>query len=161
MPFVMQFYGAPFSYLWEDQDGVVHPISQAEGGEQGDPLMPALFSLGAHPALQALQAQLQEDERLFILGRRLRCVFAGLFIHSAIRVHHGKTQVWNRGVVPSGIEVVEAVARITDPEAIVWRGDTALRPVAIFICDTRPVVAKVPTLPDLQCAWMVLLCTQS
>ena len=65
LPFVQQFYGAPSSYLWEDQDGVVHTITQAEGGEQGDPFMPALFSLGAHPALQALQAQLQEDERLF------------------------------------------------------------------------------------------------
>ena len=60
MPFVMQFYGSPSSYLWEDQDGVEHTITQAEGGEQGDPLMPALFS-----ALQALQAQLQEDERFF------------------------------------------------------------------------------------------------
>ena len=80
---------------------------------------------------------------LRILGRRLCRVFAGsgqrhlwaaaecaLFIHSAIRVHQEKTQVWNRGgVVPSGIEVMEAVASITDPEAIVWRGDTALQGV--------------------------------
>ena len=29
--------------------------------------------------------------------------------------------------MPSGIEVMEAVARIFDPEAIVWRGDTALQ----------------------------------
>ena len=40
-------------------------IVQAEGGEQGDPLMPALFSLGQHPALQAVQAQLQDGDRLF------------------------------------------------------------------------------------------------
>ena len=45
MPFVLQ------SYLWEDQEGAVHTIVQAEGGEQGNPLMPALFSLGQHPAL--------------------------------------------------------------------------------------------------------------
>ena len=133
LPFVKQFYGAPSSHLWEDQDGVVHTITQAEGGEQGDPLMPALFSLGAHPALLALQAQLQEDERLFAFlddiyvvcsPDRVNAIFGllqnALFIHSAIRVHHGKTQVWNRGgVVPTGIEVMEAVARITDPEAIV------------------------------------------
>ena len=37
----MQVCGAPSSHLWEDQDGVVHTITQAEGGEQGDPLMPA------------------------------------------------------------------------------------------------------------------------
>ena len=28
-------------------------MTQAEGGEQGDPLMPAFFSLGQHQALQA------------------------------------------------------------------------------------------------------------
>ena len=44
LPFVRQFYGSASSYLWEDQEGTVHTILQAEGGEQGDPLMPALFS---------------------------------------------------------------------------------------------------------------------
>ena len=64
LPFVLQFYGSASSYLWEDQEGTVHTILQAEGGEQGDPLMPALFSLGQHPALQAVQAQLHDGERL-------------------------------------------------------------------------------------------------
>ena len=186
---LLRVAGAPSSYLWEDQDGVVHTITQAEGGEQGDPLMPALFSLGAHPALQALQAQLQQDERLFAFlddvyvvcsPDRINAIFSllqnALFIHSAIRDHHGKTQVWNRGgVVPTGIEVMEAVARITDPEAIVWRGDTVLpsEDQGVRILGTplghpdyvRAQLqslsathdAKVPTLPDLQCAWMVLL----
>ena len=45
--------------------GVVHTIVQAEGGEEGDTLMPALFAFGQHPTLQALQAHLQADERLF------------------------------------------------------------------------------------------------
>ena len=44
-------------------EGVAHTITQTEGCEQRDPLMPALFSLGVHPTLQALQTQLQEDER--------------------------------------------------------------------------------------------------
>ena len=35
-------------------------IPQGEGGEQGDPLMPLLFSLGQHSALDA-----EEGERLF------------------------------------------------------------------------------------------------
>ena len=39
--------------LWEDDDNIVHSIPQAEGGEQGDPLMPLIFSLGQHRALQA------------------------------------------------------------------------------------------------------------
>ena len=111
LPFVRQFYGSASTYLWEDQDGIVHTIMQAEGGEQGDPPMPALHALGQHPALQALQAQLQDDERLFAFlvcsPDRVSAIFGLLqnvwFLHSSIRVHHGKTQVWNKeGVVPLG-----------------------------------------------------------
>ena len=46
LPFVRLFYGQPSRYLWEDEDGDVHHIYQGEGGEQGDALMPLLFSLG-------------------------------------------------------------------------------------------------------------------
>ena len=31
--------------------GYDHPVLQAEGGEQGDPLMPALYSIAQHNAL--------------------------------------------------------------------------------------------------------------
>ena len=64
LPFVRQFYGAPSTYLWQDDAGGVHEIHQGEGGEQGDALMPALFCLGQHSALVAVQRQLQPDERL-------------------------------------------------------------------------------------------------
>ena len=43
LPFVLQFYGRPSTHLWEDENGTVREIQQGEGGEQGDPLMPALF----------------------------------------------------------------------------------------------------------------------
>ena len=77
---------------------------------------------------------------------------------------------------PSGIEVMEAVARITDPDAIVWRGDRFGEDQGVPILGTPlghpdhvraqlqsssathdQLIAKVPTLPDLQCVWMVLL----
>ena len=45
LPFVRMFHGTPSEHLWEDSDGVVHSIPQGEGGEQGDPMMPLLFSL--------------------------------------------------------------------------------------------------------------------
>ena len=45
--FVNMFYSEPSTYVWHDQHGNPHTITQAEGGEQGDPLMPALFSLGS------------------------------------------------------------------------------------------------------------------
>ena len=65
LPFVSSFYGRPSTYLWEDELGVVHDIQQGEGGEQGDALMPMLFSLGQHRALEAIAEQLQENEKLF------------------------------------------------------------------------------------------------
>ena len=42
---------------------MVHEITQGEGGEQGA-VMPALFSLGQHSVLEAIQARLRLDERL-------------------------------------------------------------------------------------------------
>ena len=67
LPFVRQFYAQPSTYVWHDSNGRPHPITQAEGGEQGDPLMPALFSLGQRGALEAVQANLEEGETLFAL----------------------------------------------------------------------------------------------
>ena len=51
-PSVRQFNGSLSRYLWDDDEGAVH---QGEGGEQGDPLMPLLFSLGQHAALNAVR----------------------------------------------------------------------------------------------------------
>ena len=62
LPFVGVFYGQPSRYLWEDESGMVHTICQGEGGEQGDALMPLLFSLGQHAALEAVHRRLMEGE---------------------------------------------------------------------------------------------------
>ena len=51
LPFVRLFCGTPSSFLWEDDAGTVHHVRQGEGGEQGDALMPLLFSLDQHRAL--------------------------------------------------------------------------------------------------------------
>ena len=42
-----------------------HVIHQGEGGEQGDALMPMLYSLGQHAVLQAVQGDLFPGEHLF------------------------------------------------------------------------------------------------
>ena len=65
LPFVLMFYGAPSVYLWEDDVGDIHTIHQGEGGEQGDALMPLLFALGQHSALDAIQENLEDGEHLF------------------------------------------------------------------------------------------------
>ena len=46
LPFVRLSYATPSRYSWCDDDGERHVVTQAEGGEQGDPLMPLLFSIG-------------------------------------------------------------------------------------------------------------------
>ena len=59
------FHGAPSEYLWEDSNGATHRIPQGEGGEQGDALMPLLFAVGQHTALEEASAQLWPGERIF------------------------------------------------------------------------------------------------
>ena len=127
----MQFYGSPSTYLWEDEEGVNHEIPQGEGGEQGDPLMLALFALGLHQALLAVQANLLPSERLLAFlddiyvvcsPERVSDVYASLqhelWRHSRIEVHQGKTQLWNRdGVMPSGCEAMTIAARAQDENA--------------------------------------------
>ena len=62
---------------WKDLDGVQHDVHQHEGGEQGDPLMPLLFSLAIHNALLEVKAGMRPGELLsaFLDDVYLRCTF--------------------------------------------------------------------------------------
>ena len=64
LPFVLRFYSEPSQYLWSDDCGVTHVVHQGEGGEQGDALMPMLYALGQHSALESIQESLLPDEHL-------------------------------------------------------------------------------------------------
>ena len=48
------FLDSPSTYIWEDEVGDVWHVCQGGSGEQGDPLMPLLFSLGSGSASFAL-----------------------------------------------------------------------------------------------------------
>ena len=52
LPFVRLSYAKPSTYGWFDQDGQRRTVCQVEGGEQDDPLMPLLFSIGIQSALE-------------------------------------------------------------------------------------------------------------
>ena len=65
LPYARQFYASPSTYTWYDEDGAAHNVHQGEGGEQGDPLMPAFYALAQHPALHDLHTQLQDGEAVF------------------------------------------------------------------------------------------------
>ena len=135
VPFVRQFHGMPSRYLWEDDEGVIHNIDQGEGGEQGDSMMPLLFSFGQHAALLAVHRQLGRGELIFavlddiytkISPDRVAPVYAllqqELWRHARIRVHDGKTQVWNSaGLRPAGCDTLDRAARAMDPDfTTVW-----------------------------------------
>ena len=65
LPYVRLAYQRQSNYLWKDDRGITHVIAQGEGGEQGDPLMPALFSLGLNAALRRIQQNLGNGEMIY------------------------------------------------------------------------------------------------
>ena len=64
LPFVRLSYGTPSRYSWVDATGRQRFVTQAEGGEQGDPLMPLLFSVGIHGALEEVASSMEHGEQL-------------------------------------------------------------------------------------------------
>ena len=64
IPFVKMSYGAPSAYSWFDDEGTRHEVTQAEGGEQGDPLLPLLFSIGIQGALEEVALALTPEEQI-------------------------------------------------------------------------------------------------
>ena len=99
-------------------------------------MMPLLYSLGQHRALQAVGEHLQEGEHLFAylddtffvssslrVGPLNAVLQEALNVHAGIEINAGKTQIWNRsGERPEVCNVLERVARAYNPRAIVWRG---------------------------------------
>ena len=136
--YAQQRYGGPSTYTWTDETGVSHCIRQAEGGEQGNPLMPALYSLAQHPALAALQPQLEDGEAVFaylddvyILAHphRIRPLYnalaEALWHHARVQLNAAKTRVWNMaGEKPPHIQDLQP----QDGNPI-WVGNWALPPV--------------------------------
>ena len=132
--------GSPHRTFGEDEVGEVQDIPQGEGGDQGDPLMPLLFSLALHPSLRSAADHLRDGEKIFAFlddvhlvctpDRVLevfRIIENALWTYSKISVHCGKTQLWNRsGVTPTGSEELTRAAREEHPQAVVWRGDQSL-----------------------------------
>ena len=191
LPFVLMFYGSPSSYFWEDEGGVTHSIAQGEGGEQGDPLVPLLFALGQHPALLATQRRLDPSEKVFAflddiytktepsrVGVAYTTVQEELLNHCHIRVHTGKTQVWNQGGIrPEACDLLDRIAQQADPDAHVWKGaglpevDQGFRVLGTplghpayveaqletLAVEHQDFLDRIPLLPDLQCAWSLLL----
>ena len=142
----------------------------------------------------AIQSELQDGGFLFgylddiyavVPPDRVGAVYASMqqhwWAHCRIRVHTGKTQVWNReGVRPTACDVLERIAVAADPAAQVWRGagDTDLpdaqqvtkvlgtplgHPSFVEahlqkkLTEQRTFLERIPEVQDLQSAWSLLV----
>ena len=87
LPFVLLSYAEPSKYDWHDDEGRRRTVTQAEGGEQGDTLMPLLFSIGIQSALEEV------SQSLLVGGILGRLVFV-------VRAWEGEAFVrFGRGIV--------------------------------------------------------------
>ena len=149
--------------------------------------MPSLYALGQHGVLAEVNSHLNPGEDLYAFlddvyitcqPNRVSHLFdqlqQSLWNHARIRIHLGKTKIWNRaGVQPANC------AHMVDSDGIpAWRGDpnlaTHLQGIKIlgtpighanFIDasmneisrDHTRLLDRIPQIPDLQCAWLLLL----
>ena len=122
-----------------------------EGGEQGDALMPALFSVALKPALSAIQARLGPGELvvaylddIYLItapenARRAYDITAEVLRQMCgIEVNQGKLVCWSRagGAAPPGISALDTA------DHTVWRG------VAGSVGGSGIVVVGVPVGDD-------------
>ena len=110
IPLVAALYGSDSHFLWWDAEGQVHTIDQGEGGEQGCPLMPALYSLAQHDALVEADGRLLPGEQIFSFlddlyiktcRARARSAFdevaGAVECGAGVRSNLGKLRAWSSG----------------------------------------------------------------
>ena len=185
LPFARQFYGTPSSYVWVDGQSVTHHVAEGEGGEQGDPLMPALYALAQQPVLEEVQSQLRDGEAIlaylddtYIVSSPERvCELyeayrRALWVHARIALNRSKkTRVWNAaGEEPPGISALQQ-----DLDTAIWVGDWALPPAeqGLTVLGTpfgsnayiqqrlelkrhNRLLQRIPRVEDLQVSWLLL-----
>ena len=149
-------------------------MTQAEGGEQGDPLMPLLNRnpgsvgrSGRDPMRPVEQiCAFLDDVYIVCQPERVRVLFdflaESLIRVSGIRLHDGKTRVWNAsGTVPDNVE--ELGPAVWQPRGITVLGTPIGSPeytaerVERKLADERLLWEIIPAVPDLQCAWQILV----
>ena len=126
LPFVRQWYAGQTEFVWYDSEGQAHQITQGEGGEQGDALMPALFCLALRRALDEVQSLLPagcsvfaylDDIYIYIYiyiichrdGTMASFQFAKYHLRNIchIDVHHGKLAAWSPTLEPTPVRIQE------------------------------------------------------
>ena len=93
-------------------------LIRAKAVEQGDPLMPLLFSLEQHAALRAVQRQLQPQELVFAYLDDFHVVTTPGSVSNMLQIELWRTipggqrqdKVWNK----SGVRLPKSVTRSTE-----------------------------------------------
>ena len=155
--------------------------SRRARGEQGDPLMPALYALGQHAALAHVDASLHKGRcslrslttstssvippalvEIFLQVKQSLARFAG------VQVNLGKTKVWNRAATrPEDLHTIGAEA---------WRGEGPEEEQGLVVLGVpvghsafvqkwladkeeshQQFLTRIPAVQDAQCAWLLLL----
>ena len=146
--------------------------------------MPALYALAQHAGLQAAAAQLGEGERILAFlddiyvvapyGRARQAfdvVARAVEQHAGVRTHLGKLRAWCR-------EERACPKDMADLPAGVWVADAPLAKRGLKVLGTpmgtsefvasfatqrqqeeQRLLDALPTVPDLQCAWLLLACS--
>ena len=168
---------------WPDEECTrLATCEQGEGGEQGDPLMPALFALAQHETPVEAKRKMHSDDHLFaflddlyVATTRDRAwssfcaVTQEVAERAGVHTREGKLRTWCRGGgdCPAGFESYP-------PE--VWTGAAtpARRGVKVlgtplgdpaFVASVtnerlekqRQFMERISEVEDLQCAWLLLL----
>ncbi len=188
LPFCRLWYGRPSRYLFEvrlpDGSTEVRDVPQGEGGEQGDPLMPALYSLGQADSLREAQASLDStcpgsrliaylDDVYIVTSRDYArraydIVTAAIEEGTGVASNVGKVRAWSMsgGPAPPGIAELGAG---------VWTGDLPVDQSGLIILGSpvgttqfvsafaeqriareRALTVAISTLQDTQSAWLLL-----
>ena len=111
-----------------------------EGGEQGDPMMPMLLSLGHRNTLRAVQTKLEEGELVFAL---IYAILAGRVVAARADSHSSWEDASLETLWLLVVTFLDRAARALDPEfTTVWRGGGEPAHQGIVILGT-PLVTRI------------------
>ena len=118
--------------------------------------------LGIHDALTAVQQHLEPGECLFAYLDDVSSCWRALRAQAGIQLHTGKTRTWNvAGERPEDME--DLGPDVWNPQGVKILGSPVGSEafVSAFIerrlVDEQKLWDAIPSVPDLQCAWQVLL----
>ena len=167
LPFVRLSYASPSEYSWVDESGRSRTVHQAEGGEQGDPLMPLLFSVGIQDALEEVALSLHPGEQLcaylddvYLVCQPDRVVTLFEILSESLftvagRQRRGTGVVWSQRM-GTGLGRKHGRRRaslcwglLSDRRSLCWRDAR--------IAEERLLWDAIPAVPDLQCDWQILV----